>query len=32
MMDAVQKINSQKYIMEPATDENGKEYILIKKM
>jgi len=32
MMEAVQKINSQKYIMESATDENGKEYILIKKM
>jgi len=31
MMDAVNKINSQKYTIEHATDENGKKYILIKK-
>jgi len=31
MMDAVKKINSQKYTIENATDENGKKYILIKK-
>ncbi|RUA32030.1 MAG: hypothetical protein DSY76_00835 [Bacteroidetes bacterium] len=32
MMEAVEKINSQKYTMESATDENGNEYILIRKL
>jgi len=32
MMEAVEKINSQKYTLESATDENGNEYILIRKL